>query len=81
MPSARYALAACILSDRVYAMGGSDARESPDLGTNELYLPLGYGTVAQSGVAQAILIGAVVAAVAVVAIVVVLLGKRTKKGT
>jgi N-acetylneuraminic acid mutarotase len=81
MPTARYALAACILSDRVYAMGGSDARESPDLASNELYLPLGYGAMTQPGVPQAILIGAVIAVVVVVVIVVAWLSKRTKKGS
>ena len=44
MPTARYALSVGVVDDKVYAMGGSDAKTAPDLPSNELYLPLGYTT-------------------------------------
>ncbi len=79
MPTARYALAACALSDEVYAMGGSNARETPDLASNELYLPLGYITGAQPAVSQPVLIAVAVAIIAILVITAVLLSRRRTK--
>jgi N-acetylneuraminic acid mutarotase len=70
MPTARYALSVAAVNDKLYAMGGSDARTSPDLPSNELYLPLGYGTVGQ-GLPQITIIAVAVVVVVVVAVVAV----------
>lgn len=79
MPTARYALAASVSSGQVYAMGGSDARDSPDLDANELYLPIDYSQAPQSGQPQVYLVGVVVAVLVVAAVVVMLLGRRGGK--
>ena len=80
MPTARYALAVCVSSGLVYAMGGSYARDSPDLAANELYVPIDYAQPPQPGVPSALAVGAVVAVVVVVAVVIVLLlGRRRTK--
>lgn len=82
MPTARYALAACVSSGgAVYAMGGSDARESPDSAANEQYVPIGYTQPPQSGLPQVFLVGVVAAVIVVAAVVVVLLSRRRTKAS
>ena len=78
MPTARYALAVAELNDTLYAMGGSDARTAPDLASNELYFPLGFGSIRSQGVPLATIIGAVTVIVVVGAIIAitVLIHKR-----
>jgi N-acetylneuraminic acid mutarotase len=80
MPTTRYALAACVSSGLVYAMGGSDARDTPDSAANELYVPIDYSQPPQPGATPVLVVGAVVAVVVVVAVVfVVLLSRRRTK--
>jgi hypothetical protein len=78
MPTARYALAAAVSSGLVYVMGGSDAKDAPDLAANELYAPIDYAQPPQSGVPSALAIGAVVAAVVVTVVIAVVLISRRK---
>lgn len=78
MPTARYALAAAVSLGQVYAMGGSDARDSPDLTANELYLPFDYTQPPQPGSPIFLVIGAVVAALAIVAAVIMVLRSRRR---
>ncbi len=80
MPTARYALAVDQMNDKVYAMGGSDARTSPDLASNELYFPLGFGSVEQN-LPLALIIATVIVIIviiAIVAVVAVILRKRRR---
>ena len=80
IPTARYALAACVSSaGAIYAMGGSDARESPDSAANEQYVPIGYTQPPQSGLPQVFLVGAVTTVLVVAAVVVMLISKRKTK--
>ena len=83
MPTARYALAVTELNDTLYAMGGSDARTTPDLANNELYFPLGFGSIRSQGMPLATIIGAVTAIVVVGAAIAltVLIRKRRKDKT
>ncbi len=80
MPTARYALAAIGVDGKLYAMGGSDSRTTPDLTSNELYLPFGYGTMTNPILPQGIIIGIAVAVVAVIVITgaVLMLRRRSK---
>jgi N-acetylneuraminic acid mutarotase len=78
MPTARYALAACVSSaGAIYAMGGSDARESPDSAANEQYVPISYQPP-QSGLSSFLMIGAILVVVAVVGVVVRILFNRRR---
>ena len=78
MPTARYALAVAAFDDQLYAMGGSDARTAPDLPSNELYLPLGYGTVGQ-GLPQTTIIAVAVVVVVVATVAAALVLQNRKK--
>lgn len=81
MPTARYALAACVSSaGAIYAMGGSDARESPDSAANEQYVPVSNTQPPQSGLSWFLGFVAILAVIAVVGVVVrILLNRRTTK--
>jgi hypothetical protein len=68
MPTARYALAVGAVDDKVYAMGGSDAKTAPDLPSNELYLPLGFGTVAHQVLPQSAVVGIVIVLVVILVV-------------
>jgi hypothetical protein len=76
MPTARYALAAAVSSGQVYVMGGSDARDSPDLAANELYLPFDYVQLPQSGLSPFLGIVAILVVIAVVGVIVRILISR-----
>ncbi len=69
MPTARYALAVGILGDKLYAMGGSDARTTPDLANNEAYVPFGYGSVAKQSLPVAVIVGLIVAILVILVVV------------
>ncbi len=79
MPTARYALAVGVLDDKLYAMGGSDARTAPDLATNEVYVPLGYGTVSQNSPVGLIVIVAIIVVVVIVVVAVPVLWSKQRK--
>lgn len=80
MPTARYGLSVASVDDKLYALGGSNSRNSPDLASNELYLPLGYGTVAGQSLPQSIIYGiAVVAAVVVIVVATTLVIQKRKR--
>jgi N-acetylneuraminic acid mutarotase len=79
MPMARYAISVAAVDDRLYVLGGSDSRTSPDIANNELYFPLGYETITSQGLPNEIIIGiAAFVVVVVIAAVAVVLRKRRK---
>ena len=80
MPTARYALAMGVVDDKVYAMGGSDAKTAPDLPSNELYLPLGYATVTNQVLPTSAIAGIVIFLVVILIIAAVLVW-RTREAT
>jgi hypothetical protein len=79
MPTARYALSVAAVDDRLYVLGGSDSRTSPDFANNELYFPLGYETISQ-GVPNEIVIGIVAVVVVVVIAAVAVVRRKRRKG-
>ena len=80
MPTARYALCVASVNDKLYALGGSDARITPDLTANELYLPLGYGTVTSPALPKELVYGiAAVVAIVVATFVTVIVMRKHKK--
>ena len=79
MPTARYALAVAELDDKLYVMGGSNARTAPDLASNEVYTPLRYGTVGQGLPPEVVYaIAALVVVVVAIVVVAIVLWKRRK---
>jgi N-acetylneuraminic acid mutarotase len=78
MPTARYALSVGVVDDRVYAMGGSDAKTAPDLPSNELYLPLGYLELTNQDLRTNAIVGIAVVFV-VILIVAIVLVWRTRE--
>jgi N-acetylneuraminic acid mutarotase len=77
MPTARYALAVGTVDDKVYAMGGSDAKTAPDLPSNELYLPFGYETMTNPVLPTSSIVGIVIV-LAVILIIAAVLIWRTR---
>jgi N-acetylneuraminic acid mutarotase len=80
MPTARYALAVGAVDDKVYAMGGSDAKTAPDLPSNELYLPLGYAELTNQVLPRSAIVGIAVVLV-VILITATVLVWRTRETT
>jgi len=72
MPTARYALAVGVVDDKVYAMGGSDAKTALDLPSNELYLPLGYATIINQVFPTSAIVGIAIILVVILIIAAVL---------
>lgn len=72
MPTARYALAVGVVDDKVYAMGGSDAKTAPDLPSNELYLPLGYATITNQVLPTSAIVGIAIVLIVMMTIAAVL---------
>ena len=72
MPTARYALALGVVNDKVFAMGGSDAKTAPDLPSNELYLPIGYAAVTNQLLPTSSIVGLAVVLIVILIIAAVL---------
>jgi N-acetylneuraminic acid mutarotase len=79
MPTARYALSVAAVDDRLYVLGGSDSRTSPDFANNELFFPLGYEFASQ-GLPNETVIGIVAVVVIVVITAVAVVLRKRRKG-
>jgi hypothetical protein len=80
MPTARYALSVGVVEDRVFAMGGSDAKTAPDLPSNELYLPIGYATVINQLLPMSSIVGLAIVLVVILIIAAVLVWRTRQIG-